>query len=75
MVFFAMTIQWAPLQDEVSLDGRERLWRMLQLRRRVRAITLSPPPPPRGGAEARPETDEAAAADGVVEVEADEQKV
>ena len=70
----AMTIQCAPLQDEVSLDGRGRLWRMLQLRRRVRAITLSPPPP-RGGAEARPEPDEAAeaaAADGVVEVEADE---
>lgn len=70
----AMTIQWAPLQDEVSLDGRGRLWRMLQLRRRVRAITLSPPPPPRGAAEARPEPEpeEAAAADGVVEVEADE---
>lgn len=69
----AMTIQWAPLQDEVSLDGRGRLWRMLQLRRRVRAITLSPPPP-RGAAEARPEPEpeEAAAADGVVEVEADE---
>ena len=50
----AMTIQWAPLQDEVSLDGRGRLWRMLQLRRRVRAITLSPPPP-RGAAEAVPE--------------------